>query len=334
MKVLSIIIPCYNSAAYMQRCIDSVLLGGDFVEVIIVNDGSIDKTFEIAEGYQHAFPEIVKVIHQKNGGHGQAINSGLREATGKYVKVVDSDDWLETRAYQKVLSFLAAQTTDIDMIISNYVYEKEGVRNKKVIHYTKFLPTDQTFSWENVRFPIGKYLLMHSVIYRTQLLKEMKLELPQHTFYVDNLYVFQPLTQVKSLHYLDEDLYRYYIGREDQSVNEAVMIRRVDQQIEVNKRMIGCYAQSEGCDQHVTNYMRRYVEIITTISSVLLIKEGSQESLQKKTELWDFLKKTDNQLYKKIRRSFFGQTVNLPGKLGRKTALGAYHWAQRLYGFN
>ena len=335
MKILSIIVPCYNSQDYMERCINSLLLGGESVEVIIVNDGSGDKTYEIAENYKKLFPDVIKVIHQKNGGHGQAINSGLEKATGTYVKVVDSDDWLEANAYHELLLLLNNhQESSLDMIISNYVYEKVGVKKKKVIKYSRFLPSDTIFTWQDVQFPLGKYLLMHSVIYRTELLKEINLLLPQHTFYVDNLFVFQPLNHVEKMYYLDVDLYRYYIGREDQSVNEEIMISRIDQQLEVNKKMIVYYSQSELTNVHVTDYMRQYLEIITTVSSILLLKEGSQDSIEKKKELWNFLRELDYDLYKKLRRGLFGLSVNLPGNLGRKTAVRAYHVAQKLYGFN
>lgn len=336
MKILSLIVPCYNSEEYMERCINSLMLGGDRVEIIIVDDGSIDRTAEIADYYATFFPQQVKVIHQLNGGHGQAINTGLANVTGTYVKVVDSDDWLDANAYQQALQFLS-ETIDtqlIDMVISNYCYEKEGIKNKKIMKYSTFLPVGETFTWGEVRFPLGKYLLMHSVIYRTSLLKELALQLPQHTFYVDNLYVFQPLPLVKSMYYLDVNLYRYYIGREDQSVNEAVMISRIDQQLAVNKRLINYYSDLEIVDGHVIEYMRKYVEIITTISSILLIKEGSPESLAKKKELWLYIQETDNQLYRKLRRGLFGLGVNLPGRLGRKTTISAYHFAQKMYGFN
>ncbi|HCM90771.1 MULTISPECIES: glycosyltransferase family A protein [Vagococcus] len=337
MKVLSIVVPCYNSVDYMERCINSLLVGGEEVEIIIVNDGSRDGTEEIGKNYQKLFPNIVKYVYQENGGHGEAINTGLSYATGLYLKVVDSDDWLEVQAFGKLLKFLIETSEKeqlIDMVISNYVYEKQEVKNKKIMEYRSFLPQNCQFTWDDVSFPLGKYLLMHSVIYRTSLLKELVFKLPQHTFYVDNLYVFQPLPLVKSLYYLDVDLYRYYIGREDQSVNEKIMISRIDQQLFVNKRLVKYYSTTDTKDENILDYMRKYVEIITTISSILLIKEGTEESLGKKKELWAFIKETDQALYKKLRYGLFGIGVNLPGTLGRKTAVRAYQIAQKRYGFN
>ena len=336
MKSLSIIVPCYNSAAYMERCINSLLTGGEIVEIIIVNDGSKDQTASIADAYQAAFPTIIKVVHQENGGHGQAINSGLAVATGEFVKVVDSDDWVEHNAYRKILTILSeeVEAKEIDMLISNYVYEKENQKNKKIMNYHRFLPIGKTFSWEEVKFPFGKYLMMHSVIYRMDVLKETHLTLPKHSFYVDNLYIFEPLPKVEKMYYLDVDFYRYFIGRDDQSVNESVMISRINQQLTINKKMIGHYSMMEDAQVNTLDYMRRHLEIVTTISSILLIKEGSSESLAKKKELWQFIRQQDTQLYFRLRLGVLGFGLHLPGRLGRKTSIGVYRVAQRIYGFN
>ena len=107
------------------------------------------------------------------------------------------------------------------------------------------------------RMPIGKYILMHSVIYRTELLRECKLELPKHTFYVDNIFVYKPLPYVKTMYYMDVNFYRYFIGRNDQSVNEEVMIRRIDQQLLVNRLMIDIISE----EKLLIKYTKIYAEI-------------------------------------------------------------------------
>ena len=103
MKLLSIAIPCYNSEAYMEKCIESLLKGGEEVEILVVNDGSSDRTAEIADAYAEKYPTIIKAIHQENGGHGEAVNAGIRNATGLYFKVVDSDDWVNEEAYKQIV---------------------------------------------------------------------------------------------------------------------------------------------------------------------------------------------------------------------------------------
>ena len=106
MKLLTFTVPCYNSEAYMEKCIRSLLTGGEDVEIIIVDDGSRDGTVAIADRFAAEYPTIIKAVHQENGGHGEAVNAGLRNATGLYFKVVDSDDWVNQEAYEKVLSTL------------------------------------------------------------------------------------------------------------------------------------------------------------------------------------------------------------------------------------
>ena len=341
MKLLSIAIPCYNSQDYMENCIESLLVGGEEVEILIVDDGSSDRTAEIADDYARKYPTIVKAIHQENGGHGEAVNAGIRNATGLYFKVVDSDDWVNKEAYVQILKTLyellrGPQT--VDLLISNFVYEKQGATRKKIMQYRKCLPQDRIFGWEEVKhMPKGKYLLMHSMIYRTKLLHECNLELPKHTFYVDNLFAFEPLPYVKNLYYLDVNFYRYYIGRQDQSVNETVMISRIDQQIRVTKLMIDYLVGRKSelvKNRRLYQYMRNYLEIIMAVSSVLLIRSGTTEHLEKKKELWEYLKGKDKRLYLWMRNGIMGGTMNLPGRGGRKISVEGYKICQKLFGFN
>ena len=342
MKLLSIAIPCYNSEKYMRKCIESLLPGGEDVEIIIVDDGSQkDRTAEIADEYAAKYPGIVKAVHQENGGHGAAVNAGIEIATGVYFKVVDSDDWVKEEAYMQVLETLREQTGTnrvLDMLICNFVYEKEGEKRKKVMNYRHILPVDQIFTWEDCHyFTKAHYILMHSVIFRTKLLRECGLVLPRHTFYVDNLYVFKPLPYVKNMYYLDVNFYRYYIGREDQSVNESVMISRIDQQIFVNKQMIDYFtenAEEISADKRLYQYMYNYLEIVTTVSSVLLLRSGTAEHLAMKRELWAYLKSRDRKLFGSMRRGIMGAAMNLPGKGGRKLAVDAYHICQKIFKFN
>lgn len=334
-KLLSIAIPSYNSENYMEHCIETLLFGGERVEILIVNDGSKDGTAAIADKYAAKYPTIVKAIHQENGGHGEAVNAGLRNATGKFFKVVDSDDWVDEGAYRGILDVLEVYQDDIELMISNFVYEKQGAKHKKVMEYTKYLPVNRVFTWDDMKpFPIGKYLLMHSVIYKTEMLRKCGLQLPKHTFYVDNIFVFDPLPYVKHMYYLNVDFYRYFIGRNDQSVNEKVMIRRLDQQMRVNRIMAESYSKRDVSNAYLEKYMFNYLSIITTISSILAIKSGTEEHLAMKDKLWADLKAIDKKVCRKLRYNLLGIGVNLPGKFGRKLAVVVYKIAQKIYGFN
>ena len=339
MKLLSIAIPCYNSEAYMRNCIESLLPGGDEVEILIVDDGSTkDNTAQIADEYEARYPGICRAIHQENGGHGEAVNAGLRAATGIYFKVVDSDDWVNAEAYKEVLetlrSFVMGNQT-LDMLIPNFVYEKQGAKHKRVMQYRTALPKRQLCTWKDVKvFMLGQYILMHSVIYRTQMLRECGLELPKHTFYVDNIFVFQPLPYVKTFYYLDVNFYRYFIGRQDQSVNEQVMIGRIDQQLLVTRLMLGYYHSAKITSYKLRHYMVRYLEIMMTVCSILAIKSGTDENMEKKKQIWEELREQDLALYMRLRWGFLGQSMNLPGKSGRTVSIAGYKISQKFFGFN
>ena len=163
MKLLSVAIPSYNSQEYLGHCVESLLVGGDEVEILIVDDGSTDRTAEIADGYAQAYPGIVKAIHQENGGHGEAVNTGIRNAAGLYFKVVDSDDWVDEEAFHAILSTLGEISKggkSLDMLVSNFVYEKEGAKHKTVMKYTGMLPQGRIFGWDEAKhFHKGKYII-------------------------------------------------------------------------------------------------------------------------------------------------------------------------------
>lgn len=339
MKLLSVAIPCYNSRAYMHNAIESCLVLGEDVEIIVVDDGSRkDNTFEIGKKYEQQYPGIVKCIHQENGGHGQAVNTGLANATGLYFKVLDSDDWFDKDCLVQVatkLKELQAQNTVVDMFIANYVYEKVSENRQNVIRYTNVLPQNKVFSWSETKYFLPhQNILMHSVIYRRQLLVDCNLVLPKHTFYVDNLFVYEPLPYVKTMYYMNTDLYRYFIGREDQSVNEKIMIGRMDQQIRVNKLMIDCCDVMALEDEKCRRYMLKYLTMISTVTTVLCIKSGTAEHMARKEELWQYMKERNIRLFKAVKRSAMGRMMQLKSKTGQKAILAVYGVAQKIFSFN
>ena len=168
MKLITFAVPCYNSAAYMRHCADTLLTGGDQVEIILVDDGSADETGAIADEYAQRYPNIVRAIHQPNGGHGEGVNQGLRNAQGMYYKVVDSDDWLNEDALQRVLTKLRELSQGeepLDMMVCNYVYEHVAEGISKVVRYTDLFPEGKVFTWADLgHWKQSEYLLMHSVI--------------------------------------------------------------------------------------------------------------------------------------------------------------------------
>ena len=340
-KLITFAVPCYNSAAYMRHCVETLLSAGEQAEIILVDDGSVkDDTPAICDEYAAKYPTIVKAIHQENGGHGEGVNQGIRNATGLYYKVVDSDDWLDTDALKKVLArltTLVARGTAPDMMICNYVYEHVEDNTTLTVRYTNVFPQNRLFNWTHVgHFRPDQNILMHSVMYRTEVLRKCGMVLPKHTFYVDNIFVYQPLPYVKNMYYLDVDLYRYFIGRSDQSVNEKVMVTRVDQQLRVTYHMIDSHDLRQVSAEHkkLGRYMFNYLAMMMAISSIFLVIDSSPEALGKRTQLWEYLRTVDSGIYHKMKYRAVSAFTAFPGYQGRKLSVGLYRLARKIYKFN
>ena len=340
-KIITFAVPCHNSASYMDHCIETLLTAGEDAEIILIDDGSTkDDTPAKCDAWANQYPNIIRTIHQENGGHGEGVNQGLRHATGIYYKVVDSDDWLDISALAQVMDKLrefSSLTEPFDMVIANYVYEHAEDNTQRSMGYKNALPVNRVFSWKEIgRFLPSQCLLMHSVIYRTALLRECGIELPKHTFYVDNIFVYQPLPHVKTMYYMNLDLYRYFIGRADQSVNEAVMASRIDQQIRITQIMIDSHdlMAVKLSQPQLGRYMLNYLSMMMCISSVFAILADKPEALKLREELWEHLRRKDLRLYRRCRRTMINIATNLPGTYGRKLSVQLYRLAQRLFKFN
>ena len=340
-KLITFAVPCYNSAAYMRHCVDTLLTAGEDAEIILIDDGSTkDDTPAICDEYAAKYPGVVRAIHQENGGHGEGVNQGIRHATGIYYKVVDSDDWLDTDALAKVLDrlrLLLHRGTAPDLMLCNYVYEHVEDGTSHTVRYTNVFPQNRLFTWMHVgRFRPDQNILMHSVIYRTEVLRRCGMVLPKHTFYVDNIFIYQPLPYVKSMYYMDLDLYRYFIGRADQSVNESVMVKRVDQQLRVTRYMIDCQDLDALPPEQarLRSYMIQYLSVMMAISGIFLILDGSDEAKAKKAELWDYLRAhVSKRVYRRIKLSLGGLTdLRFPG--GDKVTVLGYRLARKVVKFN
>ena len=345
MKSLSIIVPCFNSEKYVRRCLDSLITGGNDVEIIVVDDGSDDGTGEIAERYARRFPEIVTVVHKENGGHGSCINTGLRLASGMYFKVVDSDDWLEEEAYRELLKQMKKWTdsenagnncVSPDLVVCSYTYNHLDEGMKRVMSYRNVFPERRICAWDEIKsFRPSQYLIMHALIYRTEVLRKSGLVLPEHTFYVDNIFAYYPLPSVKTLYYMDINLYQYFLGREDQSVNEKVLISRIEQQIKVTKIVAECVDLREVREQHpkLANYMCRNVSIMMAISSIHLLLSGEETAKSRHREIWEEMKRENPALYYRLRYTKLSGLTNLPGRLGKKVTVDGYRIAKKIYKF-
>lgn len=322
MKYITFTIPSYNSQEYMRHIIDNLVAVGDDIEVIIVNDGSKDDTGKIADEYQSKYPTIVKAIQKENGGHGSGVMAGIRNASGLFYKVVDSDDWVETKDVIDMLDLIKkhiAEGVDIDLYITNYVYEHAADNSKFVMHYRKCLPAEQVFSWDQMKHvKLETVFLMHSLMYRLDKLKTSGMELPNHTFYVDDIYAYVPLPHMSKMFYHDLDFYHYFIGRSDQSINYGIMCKRYEQQIRVFNIMFDSYKldKLKTFPKPLYRYMWHFLMIIGAVTLMTILGTKEDKPIRKVAlkDFWKRLKESDPKLHKKFRNSLPGILISLlPG---------------------
>ncbi len=330
MKYVSFAVPCYNSQAYMRKCVDSLLCGGEEVEIIIVNDGSKDGTLAIAREYEEKYPSIVRVVDKENGGHGSGVNAGLRLAEGLYYKVVDSDDWVNEEALYTLLETIKRHEQENalpDLYIVNYVYEHAADNTSHVSKYASKFPAGHC-GWKGVKaFHYSHMLLMHALVYKTEVLRASGLVLPEHTFYVDDIFSYNPLPYAKKLFYLDIDFYRYFIGRADQSVNIVNMVKRYEQMIRVMLQMTDCwtYAEIKGQAKGLRRYMFHALANYMMTTHLFVCAEDSPERRAAFEEMWKHIKEKDKKLYAKLRyRSYVLTATVMPWKLRGKYLVWGY----------
>ena len=337
MKLLTVTVPCYNSAEYMEKCIESLLVGGDRVEIIIINDGSKDRTGEIADDYAEKYPDIVRVVHQENGGHGEGINQGLSWASGKYFKVVDSDDVL-SEDFPAFLDKLEEcdKAGGVDLIVTNYFYvHTDGVGDRSIC-YKRSLPQNRIFTWDETRpFKLHQMLTIHSCTFRTELMRETaRIPLPKHVFYEDNLMICRVLPYVRKMYYMNIDMYRYWIGRPDQSVQEEVMKKRYTHQLLVTERCFRTCHIDKLESRRVRKYMKHEFFVMFGISILYARLNRSDEADENLNKLWQACIEHDSKWGKHFRYLTPLSLICLPGDFGRDFAIFIYRLANKIVRFN
>ncbi|MCI1868775.1 MAG: glycosyltransferase family 2 protein [Bifidobacterium crudilactis] len=336
---LSFIVPAYNVAEYIGRCVSSLLSShAADVEIVIVDDGSTDETGIIADQYALANPGLLKVIHQSNQGHGGAINTGLAHATGAYVKIIDADDWVDPSSLITVLSVLREQLRQgsaVDLVVTNYVYEKQNKHFKHVVRYDNVMPAGRKLSWDDIgSFRTNQYLIMHSLIFKTSVIQRSRMQLPHHTFYVDFIFSYQPLPSTTTLLYVDTNLYRYFTGRQGQSVETKTMVSRVNQLMRVNQIMTRLTPEPDSVPMGLYRYMIHYLSINCVITSTFLILSKERENYRIKQHLWQQLESRSPAIAEDVRSTTLCRLINIPGRTGRLVVRCGYRIAEAAIGFN
>ena len=330
-KLITFAVPAYNAEGYLRTCLESLLKGGEEVEIVIIDDGSTDATGTIADEYASRYPSVVRTVHQPNGGHGAGVNAGLACAEGLYYKVVDSDDWLDEAGLKKLLACIRAHLragTLPDLYIADFVYEHVQDKTRYISSFRKKLPEGRLFSWEETRpLRLWKVLLMHALVYRTQLVREHGVPLPRHTFYVDHLFAYAPFPYAERIFYLGCTLYHYFIGRSDQSVTIENVVRRYGQQIRVMSLIFKAHSSEEfRCwSRPLRRQMSHYLDAFLMNTYFFTTAKDTPERRQAFGEMWAELKENDIALWRRVRRLPKVALLNaLPWKLRGKVATAAY----------
>ena len=336
MKLLTVTVPCFNSQEYMEKCLDSLIPGGDRIEIIIINDGSTDATGQIADSYASRYPNIVKVIHQENGGHGEGINQGLSHATGVYFKVVDSDDCLSPD-FPAFLDLLedCHKKGGVDLLVSNYYYVHTDGKGDRSIRYANALPQNRIFSWTETK-PFRPYQLLtiHSCTFRTQLMRQHSRPLPKHIFYEDNLMVYQVLPHVERMCYMDADLYRYWIGRPDQSVQENVSKKRYTHQLQVAQMCFSTCKLDNISNKRLKKYLQHELFMMFGIG-IMFTRLNKTDACDRDLEqMWENCRSFDRKWANHFRSRSPLWFVCIPGKFGRWFTCAVYRFANKIVRFN
>ena len=336
MKLLTVTVPCYNSQDYMRHCIESLLPGGERVEILIIDDGSKDDTGRIADEYAEKYPTIVRVIHQENGGHGEGINQGLRHAAGTYFKVVDSDDWLsdDFPAFLDLLEQCEARG-GVDLAVTNYYYVHSDGIGDRSINYSSVLPEGRVFTWADTRpFRIHQMLTIHSFTFRTENMRKWGCELPKHTFYEDNLMVYLTLPHTRRMVYMNADLYRYAIGRPDQSVQRTVMMKRYHHQILVTERCFTSCHLDDIQEPRLKRYMRHELFVMFGIAILFTRLNRTVETDAALERMWETCMAFDPKWGGYFRNRSPLRFICLPGRFGQNVSGLVYRLANKVVRFN
>ena len=322
-KLLSIIVPTYNMEKYLHKCLRSLIVSDinmESLEVLVVNDGSKDASSRIAHEYETKYPQTFKVIDKKNGNYGSCINRGLKEITGKYVKVLDADDYFVTDVLDKFIDYL--QDKDVDMVLNDFVIVDEN--NTITETYNFDLPTKNSFTIKDIPKEMIRWLWHHGKTYKTKILYDINYHQTEGISYTDEEWVVIPMVKVECVSYFPYILYNYLLGREGQTYNIETLKSAFGQKKAMSKYLLSYYANNEHC---CTSYSKSFMvekikDILLGIYDFYLVKEYSYEGNELMKKFDQFIKDQSLYMYNIIE-----QTKN---RFGGKTYIGAW----RASGYN
>lgn len=243
-KILSVVIPTFNMEKYLGRCLHSCIADLNerekaALEVIVVNDGSKDKSLSIAKKFQKDYPEVFTIIDKQNGNYGSCINAALKIAQGKYIKILDADDWFDGREFLKLVDCLM-KGSDVDLVLTNY----QLFMGEKKITSPVFPVHGGLYKFDEC-MPSFPNMEMHFVTYKVSILRDNNYKQTEGIFYTDQEWIFYPMLHVKTIEVLDASPYCYFLGRPGQSMDPQIVLRRIDDQYRILDRMLHWWSKQD-----------------------------------------------------------------------------------------
>ena len=263
-KLLSLIIPTYNMEALLPRCLESLLVPQTLerLEAIVVNDGSKDGSLKVAEDFRKRFPDTVTVIDKPNGNYGSTINAALPIAKGKYVKVLDSDDWFNTDALIQYLD--ALESINADFIVTHFTIihpggkkelAKYNLYGREPYKYGQVYSLDKVLGDGHIRF-----FMMHAITYRTEMLRRNGYVQTEGISYTDLEWDTYPMFYAKDVVFINLDLYQYNMDREGQTMDPKVLNKCIGQQEKITSQILA-FLKARGLDDlspERQRFLRKY----------------------------------------------------------------------------
>lgn len=282
MKLLTLAIAAYNMQDYLERCLDSVTRSDvpDTLEVIVVNDGSKDKTSEIAHQYEKKYNKIIRVIDKENGHYGSCINKALEVATGKYFRPLDADDWFNTDALISLLSLL--DNNNNDLIITTHT---NYLPNNVIKHITipKSISVNKQYDLRQLDFEKEKidcFLKMHTMTYKTSILKSIPLQLNTGISYTDSEYCMFPLDKSESVIFYNLDLYQYNLSREGQTMQKEIIIKSTKPFYQISMKMTDYFIKNYNNNNNIVRSNQRcFIRLVIYYffrAALIFVKENEE----------------------------------------------------------
>lgn len=312
-KILTVAIATYNMEKYLEQCVDSLLVSQilDDIEILIINDGSTDNSLKIAHIYEAKYPGTVRVITKENGGYGSAINVAIDEARGRYFKTLDADDWFDYKAFHKFVNIL--KSIDIDLVVTHYSEEHTYNGKSKPVYYKGLVYYGKEYDFRE--FCVQKRtgypsFGMHAITYRTTILRMNGFRL-SHCYYSDMDYGIYPLVNVKSLMLFNIILYKYRLGRKDQSVSDWGKLQHFADHIYICRKMLDYYIKNhvgltDAISLNVEYPVRRLVGHNIYVIFTLMYPTDKKRAKKELREFMSYLKNADQQIYQSAKAQVKG----------------------------